>query len=209
VVNQSKTHIHMNLTADDPLGKTRDFSSQFVLFPVPSGLENGAKQPTSRISCEAMDALKAKSDNGHCGHFSVLPAQPPGPTPEKDLALGVLKQAARDLRRFHSATSGVKQELYLDAYSWVTANDFSWPYSFVNVCKLLNVCPEVVRAEIFADASLSWLDYWTKRVGNLSRRARASFARVFAGRNHPKGTEVKPVGFMYLNEYEKTVHPIC
>jgi hypothetical protein len=210
VVNQSKTHIHMNLRADDPLSKTRDFSSQFVLFPSPSGLENGAKQPTSRISREAMDTFSnAKSDNVHSGHFSVPSAEPPGPTAEKDLALGVLKQAARDLRRFHSATNGVKQELYLDAYSWVTANDFLWSYSFVNVCKLLNVCPEVVRAEIFADASLSWLDYWTKRAGNVSRRVRASFARAFGGRNHPEGTEVKPVGFMYLNEYEKTVHPIC
>jgi hypothetical protein len=200
----------MNLRADDPLSKTRDFSGQFALFPVPSGLEKGAKPPTSRISRGAMDAFSnAKSDNAHSGHFSVAPAQTPGPTPEKDLALGVLKQAARDLRRFHSATRGVKQELYLDAYSWVTANDFLWPYSFVNVCKLLNICPEVVRAEIFADASLSWLDYWTKRAGNVSRRVRASFVRAFAGRNHPEGTEVKPVGFMYLNEYEKTVHPIC
>jgi hypothetical protein len=200
----------MNLRADDPLSKTRDSSSQFVPFPGPSGLGDGAKQPTSRISRKVMHAFSnAKSENAHSGHFSVGPAEPPGPTPEKDLALGVLKQAARDLRRFHSATNGVKQELYLDAYSWVTANDFLWPYSFVNVCKLLNVCPEVVRAEIFADASLSWLDYWTKRAGNVSRRVRASFARAFAGRNHPVGTEVKPVGFMYLNEYEKTVHPIC
>jgi hypothetical protein len=200
----------MNLRADDPLSKTRDFSNQFVLFPGPSGPENGAKQPTSRISRQAMHAFSnAKSDNAHSGHFSAASAQPPGPAPEKDLALGVLKQAARDLRRFHSATKGVKQELYLDAYSWVTANDFLWPYSFVNVCKLLNVCPEVVRAEIFADASLSWLDYWTKRAGNVSRRVRASFARAFAGRNHPEGTEVKPVGFMHMNEYEKTVHPIC
>jgi hypothetical protein len=200
----------MNLRADDPLSKTRDFSNQFVLFPGPSGPENGAKQPTSRISRQAMHAFSnAKSDNAHSGHFSAASAQPPGPAPEKDLALGVLKQAARDLRRFHSATKGVKQELYLDAYSWVTANDFLWPYSFVNVCKLLNVCPEVVRTEIFADASLSWLDYWTKRAGNVSRRVRASFARAFAGRNHPEGTEVKPVGFMHMNEYEKTVHPIC
>ena len=200
----------MNLRADDPLSKTRDSSSQFVLFPGPSGLGDGAKQPTSRISREVMHAFSnAKSDNAHSGHFSVGPAEPPGPTPEKDLALGVLKQAARDLRRFHSATNGVKQELYLDAYSWVTANDFLWPYSFVNVCKLLNVCPEVVRAEIFVDASLSWLDYWTKRAGYVSRRMRASFARAFGGRNHPEGSEVKPVGFMYLNEYEKTVHPIC
>lgn len=200
----------MNLRADDPLSKTRDSSSQFVLFPGPSGLGDGAKQPTSRISREVMHAFSnAKSDNAHSGHFSVGPAEPLGPTPEKDLALGVLKQAARDLRRFHSATKGVKQELYLDAYSWVTANDFLWPYSFVNICKLLNVCPEVVRAEIFADASLSWLDYWTKRAGYVSRRVRTSFARAFGGRNHPEGSEVKPVGFMYLNEYEKTVHPTC
>src|SRR6266542_4199958 len=113
----------MNLLVEDPLSKT-GFSGPFVLFPTSSTVENGAK-----------------SDNAHGGHFSVAAAQPPGQTPEKDLALGVLKQAARDLRRFHSATKGVKQELYLDAYSWVTANDFLWPYSFVNVCNLLNVCP--------------------------------------------------------------------
>jgi len=199
----------MNLLVEDPLSKT-GFSGPFILFPNSPKIENRADQPTSRPTRDQVEAfLNAKSDNAHSGHFSVAPAQPTGPTPEKDLALGVLKQAARDLRRFHSATKGVKQELYLDAYSWVTANDFLWPYSFVNVCKLLNVCPEVVRAEIFADASLSWLVYWTKRASNVSRRVRASFARAFAGRNHPDGTEVKPVGFMYLNEYEKTVHPIC
>ena len=199
----------MNLLVEDPLSKT-GFSGPIVLFSSPSDLGNSGQLPAARASREAMDVFSmAKSDNSHCGHFSVAPAQSPGPTPEKDLALGVLKQAARDLRRFHSATNGVKQDLYLDAYSWVTANDFSWPYSFVNVCKLLNVCPEVVRAEIFADASLTWLNYWTKRVGNVSQRVRASIARVFAGRNHPERTEVKPVGFMQLNEYEKTVHPIC
>ncbi|HYT57205.1 MAG TPA: hypothetical protein VEQ38_21065 [Verrucomicrobiae bacterium] len=199
----------MNLLVEDPLSKT-GFSGPIALFPTSSAVENSTEQPTSRLARDQMNAFSdAKSDNAYSGHFSVAPAQPPGPTPEKDLALGVLKQAARDLRRFHSATKGVKQELYLDAYSWVTANDFLWSYSFVNVCKLLNVCPEVVRAEIFADASLSWLNYWTKRAGNVSRRVRASFAHVFAGRNHPEGTEVKPVGFMYLNEYEKTVHPIC
>jgi hypothetical protein len=199
----------MNLLVEDPLSKT-GFSGPFVLFPNSFEAENKADQLSSRLTRDQIGGyLDAKSDSAHSGHFSVLPAQPPGPTPEKDLALGVLKQAARDLRRFHSATGGVKQELYLDAYSWVTANDFSWPYSFVNVCKFLNVCPEVVRAEIFADASLSWLAYWTKRAGNVSRRVRASFARAFAGRNHPQGIEVKPVGFMYLNEYEKTVHPIC
>jgi hypothetical protein len=198
----------MNLLVEDPLSKT-GFSGPFVLFPNSPEGENRADQPSSGLTRDQIGAyINAKSDNACSGHFSVLPAPPPGPAPEKDLALGVLKQAARDLRRFHSATGGVKQELYLDAYSWVTANDFSWPYSFVNVCKLLNVCPEVVRAEIFADASLSWLGYWTKRAGNVSRRVRASFARAFAGSNPAGAIDVKPVGFMHLNEYEKTVHPI-
>jgi hypothetical protein len=102
----------------------------------------------------------------------------------------VLKQAAYDLRRFHSATKGAKRELYLDANSWITAHDFSWPYSFVNVCKLLDVCPEVVRTEILADASLSWLDYWTKRAGRVSRRLRASCVRVFASCRNPEVGEL-------------------
>jgi hypothetical protein len=176
----------MNLVADDLLSKTRDFSSEFVPFPAPPEVENRGKQPTSRISREAMDAfLNAKSDNARSAHFSVPPSEPPAATPEKGLALGVLKQAAHDLRRFRSATRGIRRELYHDAYDWVTANDFSWPYSFVNVCKLLDVCPEVVRAELFAEASLSWFDYWTLRAGRASRRLRASFVRVFANCPNP------------------------
>src|SRR5262249_15482712 len=128
-------------------------------------------------------------DNARNAHFFVPPPEPPAATPEKDLALGVLKQAARDLRRFRWATKGVRQELYLDAYSWLTANDFSWPYSFVNVCKLLDVCSEVVRTEIFADASLSWFDYWTKRAGRASQRLQSSFGRIFANSGNPEGTE--------------------
>jgi len=101
----------------------------------------------------------------------------------------VLKQAALDLRRFRAATKGVKRELYLDAYGWITANDFSWPYSFVNVCKLLEISPEVVRAEIFADASLGLLDYWTRRAGRLSGKLRSSFVRAFASSRSPEAAE--------------------
>jgi len=92
----------------------------------------------------------------------------------------VLKQAAHDLRRFRAATTGTKRELYLDAYTWITADDWSWPYSFVNVCNLLELCPEVVRAELLADALLGLLDYWTRRAGRLSGKLRASFIRVFS-----------------------------
>jgi hypothetical protein len=180
----------MNIVADDRISETREFPSQFVLFPTLSGPANWGEQPASRISRDQMNAfLNAESDNARSAHFSAPPPEEPAATPEKGLAAGVLKQAAHDLRRFRAATTGVKRELYLDAYSWITAYDFSWPYSFVNVCKLLDVCPEVIRTELLDDASLGWLDYWTKRVGGVSRKLRASFVRVFAGYRDPKSAE--------------------
>src|SRR5438046_7779174 len=169
----------MKIVADH-INETRNFTNQFVLFPTRSESENRGEGPKSRLSREQLDAFSnAESDNARSAHFFVPPAEPPAAMPEKGVAAGVLKQTARDLRRFQAATKGVKRELYLDAYSWITANDFSWPYSFVNVCKLLDVCPEVVRTEIFADASSRLLDYWTRRGGRLSGRLQASFVRVF------------------------------
>ncbi len=179
----------MNLVSDAPINETGDFTSQFVLFPTFSGLHERAELPPSRLTREQMDAFLAVSDNARSAHFFTPPPEPPAATPEKGLAAGVLKQAARDLRRFRVATNGVKRELYLDAYTWITANDFSWPYSFVNVCKLLEVSPEVVRTEIFDDASVSLLDYWTRRSGRLSGKLRDSFVRVFASGANPESGE--------------------
>jgi hypothetical protein len=165
----------MNILVDDRISNTRDFANQFVVFPARSGHENPEEKAVSRLSREQLDAfLNTQSDNAHSPHFFMPAAEPPAPAAEKGLAAGVLKQAAYDLRRFHAATTGVKQAMYLDAYSWIIANDFSWPYSFLNVCKMLDLCPEIVRMELLADASLGWFDYWTRRVGRLSRRLQTS-----------------------------------
>jgi len=153
----------MNIVAEPRFTKTADFTYQFIPLQSTFGRENGRS-----------------------GHFFVPPAEAPVPAPEKGLAAGVLKQAAHDLRRFRGATKGFRRELYLDAYSWITANDFSWPYSFVNVCQLLDVSPDIVRAEALADASLGWLDYWTARAGRISQKVRASFVRVFANPHDPQ-----------------------
>ena len=179
----------MNIVADDRISERGDFTNQFALFPIRSGRENLGEHLASRLSRDQLDAFSnAESDNARSAHFFTPPPEPPEATPEKGLAAGVLKQAAHDLRRFHAATKGVKHELYLDAYSWITGNDFSWPYSFVNVCKLLDVCPEVVRTQLLADASLSWFGYWI-RGGRLSRRLRASLGCVFASCRNPEGDE--------------------
>ena len=70
---------------------------------------------------------------------------------KRALAAGVLKQAAQDLRRFCGATSKVEQGLYLDAYRWFTVGESASPFSFLNVCQLLNLAPDDVRQELIGD----------------------------------------------------------
>jgi hypothetical protein len=91
----------------------------------------------------------------------------------------MLRQAAYDLRRFRGATSGVERQLYLDAYDWVTADDFSWPYSFANICQSLNLAPGVVRLELLADASAGFFTYWNQRCARAARSLQSFFSHAF------------------------------
>jgi len=105
--------------------------------------------------------------------------QPPALSPEKAMAGSVLRQAASDLRRFCDATSGVERQLYLDAYDWVTADDFSWPYSFVNICQSLNLPPDVARGELLGDASMGFFGYWTRRCLRGARSFQSLLSHAF------------------------------
>ena len=105
--------------------------------------------------------------------------QPPALSPEKAMAGSVLRQAAYDLRRFRGATSGVERQLYLDAYDWVTADDFSWPYSFVNICQFLNLAPDVVRLELSADASAGFFTHWGQRCARTTRSLQSFLSHAF------------------------------
>jgi hypothetical protein len=111
---------------------------------------------------------------------------------EENLAVGVLRQAMHDLRRFRSATCGVERELYRDAFRWITADDDSWPYSFVNICKLLDVPAETLREELLADASLSWVRFWSKAGARLGRCCRASLARGVTNLRGGYGSTLAP-----------------
>ena len=91
-------------------------------------------------------------------------------TNRKDLAAGILKQAGLDLRRFHGARSAIEREFYLDAYRWVTSDDCSWPFSFLNVCQTLNLAAGTVREEVLGDLSLGAVGYWTRRCGRAARK---------------------------------------
>src|SRR5262245_50530504 len=154
----------MNLVLDKSITETPEFTGQFMVAPDSFGSGDMAETSLARMERQQLAAfLNAESGNAQSGHFAPPPAQPTPPTPEKGLAIGVLKQAAYDLRRYRTATKAADQEVYLDAQSWLTAYDSSWPYSFMNVCKLLNLCPEIVRAELMADAALGPFHYWIRR----------------------------------------------
>jgi len=180
----------MNLLPDNHITDSGHFGNQFV-FPAGFVAQNSGHNALSRMSREQLAAfLNAESGNARSAHFSPHPAEPTPPAPEKGLAVGVLKQAAYDLRRYRTATKAADRELYLDAHSWITAYDSSWPYSFINVCKLLDLCPETVRADLLADASLGSFHYWLRRAGRLSRKLGASVVRVFESRRDSEGVEV-------------------
>ena len=117
-------------------------------------------------------------------------------TSQRELASGILKQAAQDLRRFHGATSAVERELYHDAYRWIISDDCSWPFSFLNVCQVLNLAPENLREEVLGDLSIDAFGYWSRRCGRAARRFQTFLGRVFtSGRN---STAVDPVPLTHI-----------
>jgi len=98
---------------------------------------------------------------------------------QRELAAGLLVQAAKDLRRFHGATTAVERELYQDAYTWVLSGDCTWPYSFLNVCRLLNYGPDDLREELLGDLSLGGFSQWVRRRSRAFLRLSDSFAPRF------------------------------
>jgi hypothetical protein len=107
----------------------------------------------------------------------------------KDLAAGILKQAGLDLRRFHDATSEIEREFYLDAYRWVISDDCSWPFSFLNVCQVLDLIPETVREEVLEDLSLGALRYWSRRCGRAARKFKVFLSNIFTNERTTNAAE--------------------
>ena len=118
-------------------------------------------------------------------------------TSRKDLAAGILKQAGLDLRRFHGATSAVEREFYLDAYRWVMSDDCSWPFSFLNVCQLLKLSPEILRQDLLDDASLGLFGYLSRRCARAARSLQNFSNRVFTKNRRSSGADPVPLTHAY------------
>src|SRR5437870_225915 len=114
-------------------------------------------------------------------------------TSQRELASGILKQAAQDLRRFHGATSAIERELYLDAYRWVISDDCSWPFSFLNVCQLLKLAPEILRQDLLGDASVGPFGYLSRRCARAARSLQNFSNRVFTKNRRSTGADPVPL----------------
>lgn len=112
----------------------------------------------------------------------AAPAHVENIAPERALAAGVLRQAAADLRRFRNATDAVGREMQADAYSWFVANDTEWPYSFVNVCRILDLSSDAVLDEVLADASASWYSHSRRVAHRVAVSFKVSLASLFGTR---------------------------
>jgi hypothetical protein len=77
-------------------------------------------------------------------------------SPERELAVSVLAQAALDIERCREARRGRKRRIYREAYNWVASDDRSWPYSFLNLCDAVSLSPAFLRARLLNESAAAW-----------------------------------------------------
>jgi hypothetical protein len=70
---------------------------------------------------------------------------------EFKLALAVLEQALEDLEKHRRARDADRQRIYRQTRTWILSNDRRWPYSFVNVCEMLNVSFDRIRKHVLKE----------------------------------------------------------
>ena len=97
--------------------------------------------------------LIRSSDRMNGTHVTAEKAVASKVCPERKLAVAVLSQAADDLQKFRYARRGAGYSLYADARKWIASNDRLWPYSFLNLCDVLHLAADVIRAELIGNRS--------------------------------------------------------
>jgi hypothetical protein len=77
----------------------------------------------------------------------------PGLDGERRLMLAVLEDAVLICQRNALARTPDKRQEFRDAREWIEAEDATWPFSFVNICSVLGIDAEYVRAGLQARTS--------------------------------------------------------
>jgi hypothetical protein len=109
--------------------------------------ENAAAKDFGLIAncSHSKDVTSPSKDGRQSGSSKVCP--------ERKLAVAVFSQAANDLQKFRYARRGAGYSSYADARNWIASNDRSWPYSFLNLCDVLHLAADAIRAELLGNTS--------------------------------------------------------
>ena len=80
------------------------------------------------------------------GHqFFKVFQQKSGSDPERRLMLAVLSDAIECFQKYANATTRRGRKLFMNAESWISSRDASWPYSFEQICDVLNINANYLR----------------------------------------------------------------
>jgi hypothetical protein len=89
------------------------------------------------------------------GWGEETPATEPGEreaSGESILAAAVLKLAFEDLQKHRGATDTRRRRAFREAYVWVASDERRWPFSFLNVCDMLELSPRTLRTKLLTDS---------------------------------------------------------
>jgi hypothetical protein len=100
---------------------------------------------------------------------------------EYRLILAVLQDAVECFQKHLFSRDHKARQLFEDAEAWIVSDDRDWPFSFVNICEILNVQPEYLRRGLRA---------WQDREYRTRPRFRMLAPRSTAGTADEGGREV-------------------
>jgi len=82
--------------------------------------------------------------------YDIWPT-PAAVSPEQSLVTAVLWEAAHDVEKWRFAKRRREQWLYWDAYAWISSDDRSWNFSFVNLCETIGLTVAAVREQLLGE----------------------------------------------------------
>jgi len=103
--------------------------------------------------------------------YSAMMKRKSAHEPERRLAVAVLEDAIDCFRKHLDSRDPKAQQLFVEAEEWICSADRSWPFSFENVCDLLDMNPEYLRRGLIA---------WKDRQAHQHPRGKVVSLKPFA-----------------------------
>jgi hypothetical protein len=99
--------------------------------------------------------------------------------PERRLVIAILEDAVDCYHKHLFARDHKARQLFQDAEEWVFSEDRSWPFSFENICDLLDLNPAYLRRGL-----RQWKEH------QLAERSRGRIVHLKSYATEPEGVRV-------------------